>query len=72
MFRYSFFTSLGILLACIQLILLIFCCGCLKAEECLRVRSYTIDLLWAITKEIPQIVIIFYLKQDPHWYFLNA
>ena len=57
--RYSFFTSLGIVLACVQLILLIVCCGCLKAEECLRVRSYTIDLLWAIAKEIPQIIIIF-------------
>lgn len=60
--RYSFFTSVGIVLACIQLILLIVCCGCLKAEECLRVRSYTIDLLWAIAKEIPQIIIIFQLN----------
>lgn len=60
--RYSFFTSLGIVLACIQLILLIVCCGCLKAEECLRVRSYTIDLLWAIAKEVPQIIIIFRLN----------
>ena len=60
--RYSFFTSVGIVIACIQLILLIVCCGCLKAEECLRVRSYTIDLLWAIAKEIPQIVIIFQLN----------
>ncbi|UJR22184.1 hypothetical protein I4U23_025248 [Adineta vaga] len=59
---YSFFTSVGIILACIQLMLLIFCCGCLKAEECLRVRSYTIDLLWAIIKEIPQIMIIFHVN----------
>ncbi|CAF1102990.1 unnamed protein product [Rotaria sordida] len=59
---YSFFTSIGIIIACIQLILLIVCCGCLKAEECLRVRSYTIDLLWAIAKEIPQIIIIFYIN----------
>lgn len=53
---------MGILLACVQLVLLIVCCGCLKAEECLRVRSYTIDLLWAIAKEVPQIVIIFQLN----------
>ncbi|CAF1343007.1 unnamed protein product [Adineta steineri] len=59
---YSFFTSIGIILACVQLILLIFCCGCLKAEECLRVRSYTIDLLWAIAKEVPQIMIIFHVN----------
>ncbi len=59
---YSFFTSIGIIIACIQLILLIVCCGCLKAEECLRVRSYTIDLLWAIAKEVPQIIIIFRLN----------
>ncbi|CAF1209059.1 unnamed protein product [Rotaria magnacalcarata] len=59
---YSFFTCIGIVIACIQLILLIFCCGCLKAEECLRVRSYTIDLLWAIAKEVPQIIIIFRLN----------
>ena len=44
------------------MLLLIICCGCLKAEECLRIRSYTIDLLWAIAKEIPQIMIIFYLN----------
>ena len=61
-FSYSFFTSVGILIACIQLVLLIFCCGCLKAEECLRVRSYTIDLFWAIAKEVPQIIIIFHLN----------
>lgn len=59
---YSFFTGIGLILACIQLILLVFCCGCLKAAECLRVRSYTIDLLWAIGKEIPQIMIIFYIN----------
>ena len=60
--RYSFFTSIGIVIACTQLMLLIFCCGCLKAEECLRVRSYTIDLCWAIGKEIPQIAIIFHVN----------
>jgi hypothetical protein len=60
--RYSFFTSVGIVLACTQIILLIVCCGCLKAEECLRVRSYTIDLLWAIAKEVPQILIIFHIN----------
>lgn len=62
LFRYSFFTLIGITIACIQLGLLIICCGCLKAEECLRVRSYTIDLLWAIAKEIPQIIIIFHIN----------
>jgi hypothetical protein len=61
-FSYSFFTLIGIVLACVQLTLLIVCCGCLKAEECLRVRSYTIDLLWAIAKEVPQIFIIFQLN----------
>ena len=59
---YSFFTSIGIVIVCIQLTLLIFCCGCLKPKECLRVRSYTIDLCWAIIKEIPQIMIIFHLN----------
>ena len=54
------FTSIGIIIACVQLLLLIVCCGRLKVEEYLHLRSYTIDLLWAITKEVPEIVIIFY------------
>jgi len=51
-----------LILACVQLVLLVLCCGCLKAAECLRVRSYTIDLIWVIAKEIPQISIIFHIN----------
>jgi hypothetical protein len=60
-FSYSFFTSIGIIIACIQLTYLI-CCGCSKPKGRLRMLSYTSDLLWAIVKEVPQIIIIFQIN----------
>ena len=71
-FRYSFFTSIGVLIASIQVIYLI-CCGCWKKNEYLRTLSYTSDLLWAIIKEVPQIVIIFQINLcRDGWFQMSA
>ncbi|CAF0878174.1 unnamed protein product [Didymodactylos carnosus] len=55
---YSFFTLIGIIIASFQICILTFCCGCRKPEQCLKVRSYVIDIIWAFFKEVPQIIIL--------------